>query len=206
MASSIDVSCPQCQKKIKASAELQGKKVRCKGCGHIFAIPGSVAAAPKDAKPAAVKVAPAPAAEDDGPKAYAVSAVADDSLPRCPHCANEMASADAVVCIHCGYNTKSRQRMGTQRTYETTSSDRMSWLMPGFLSLGGIFALIVFDLILCLALPRMVDEQSDWSLLTARPVRLWSVIISIIVILGLDKFAFQRLIVNPNPPEKLKSS
>jgi hypothetical protein len=130
--------------------------------------------------------------------------VADDALPRCPHCAMEMSSADAVLCIHCGYNTQTRQRVGTKKTYETTASDRMSWLMPGFLCLGGIFVLIVLDLILCLAVPRIVDEQSDWSVLAARPVRLWSVIFSILIMVGLGKFAFQRLVVNPNPPEKMK--
>lgn len=203
MTATIDVSCPECKKQVKATAELQGKKVRCKGCGHVFTI--SAPAAGKDAKPAPAKAAAKPAAseEDDG-KAYSVATVADDAKPRCPHCALELESEEVVICIHCGYNLRTRQRLATKKTYETTVADRSAWLMPGFISIGAIFGLIIFDLFFCLALPRLIEKNDDWSWLSAGGIRLWVVIISIAIMLGLAKFAYHRLIVEPTPPEKMK--
>jgi hypothetical protein len=200
MTATIDVSCPECKKQVKATVELQGKKVRCKGCGHIFTIPGP----PTGGKAAPAKVAAKPAPAEDDAKAYSVSAVADDAKPRCPHCAMELENEEVVICIHCGYNMRTRQRLGTKKTYETTVSDRSTWLMPGFISIGAIFVLIIFDLFFCLALPRMVEKNDDWSWLSAGGVRLWVVIFSIAAMLGLGKFAYQRLIVEPNPPEKTR--
>src|SRR5262249_14415843 len=94
MASTIDVSCPECQKQIKASPELKGKKVRCKGCGHVFVIGTPAANKPSpEAKAGPVKVGSKPGADEDDAKAYGLSAIADDGIPRCPHCAQEMANA-----------------------------------------------------------------------------------------------------------------
>ena len=204
MTATIDVSCPECKKQVKATTELQGKKVRCKGCGHIFTIPAASAGG-KDAKPAPAKVAAKPAtAEEDDAQAYSVAAVADDAKPRCPHCAMELESEETVICIHCGYNMRTRQRLATKKTYETTVSDRSAWLMPGFISIGAIFGLIIFDLFFCLALPRILEKNDDWNWITAGGVRLWVVIFSIAGMLFLGKFAYQRLIVEPNPPEKTR--
>src|SRR5205085_6093737 len=38
MAATIVVACPNCQKQLKGPAEIQGKKVRCKSCGHTFSV------------------------------------------------------------------------------------------------------------------------------------------------------------------------
>jgi DNA-directed RNA polymerase subunit M/transcription elongation factor TFIIS len=202
MANTIEISCPECHKQIKAAPELQGKKVRCKGCGHVFPIPAPDKPG-KEAKPAVVMVAKK-GDDDDDVTAYAVAKEESTALPRCPHCALEMESEDAVVCIHCGYNTLNRQRMMTRKTYETTAGDRLGWLMPGFLSLFAIFVLIGFDLFFCLKLPKMVEKDEDWSWLGSGPVRLWMVIFSVFAMLALAKFAFSRLIVNRTPPEKIK--
>ena len=64
MATTIVISCPECDKQIKAPAELEGKKIRCKGCGHTFVVRASAAAGDGDgpaAKPAKKKPAPPPA-------------------------------------------------------------------------------------------------------------------------------------------------
>jgi hypothetical protein len=38
MADTIVVTCPNCKKQLKGPADLQGKKIRCKSCGHTFAV------------------------------------------------------------------------------------------------------------------------------------------------------------------------
>jgi DNA-directed RNA polymerase subunit RPC12/RpoP len=43
MATTIAVSCPECHKQIKAPPEVQGKKIRCKACGHVFLVKASQA-------------------------------------------------------------------------------------------------------------------------------------------------------------------
>src|SRR5262249_5449663 len=87
MASPSVVSCPQCQKQIKAPPELEGKKVRCKGCGNTFAI---------QARPAPSPARKADEEEEDS-NPYGIRAE-EEEIPRCPICAKEMESKDAVVC------------------------------------------------------------------------------------------------------------
>lgn len=41
MATTIDIACPECKKLMKVPAEVQGKKIRCKSCGHVFPVPAS---------------------------------------------------------------------------------------------------------------------------------------------------------------------
>ena len=36
MATTVTVTCPECKKQLKAPPEIVGKKIRCKGCEHIF--------------------------------------------------------------------------------------------------------------------------------------------------------------------------
>src|SRR5579864_2485051 len=96
------ITCPECRKKFKGKGDLQGKKIRCPFCKAPFTVPEMGEAAPSKpaAKPAkAAKAAPKPPAfpgeEDDNPNPYGVTEL--DLAPRCPNCANEMESEEAVV-------------------------------------------------------------------------------------------------------------
>src|SRR3954447_19486659 len=102
MASSITVTCPECEKQLKASSEVLGKKIRCKACGATFVGRASKdAAAPvkkpvakkdaaeKDAKPAAPK-APAPSANDDEDDMKAYGVTHEYIGRRCPNCTEPM--------------------------------------------------------------------------------------------------------------------
>lgn len=53
--STRSVTCPNCQKTIDVPAAAAGKKIRCKGCQQVFAVPGDEP--PKVARPAAAKPA-----------------------------------------------------------------------------------------------------------------------------------------------------
>ena len=62
MANPIDTECPNCQTVLRVPAELAGKKVKCKKCNTIFAVPSGdkpKSAKPVAAKPVAAKPAPA---------------------------------------------------------------------------------------------------------------------------------------------------
>jgi hypothetical protein len=209
MAETIVVACPECKKQLRVPVEIRGKKVRCKGCSHIFPIPAAddgVKPAPAAKAAPATKPAPAkpkPADDDEFGTAnpYAVSHEENAEIPRCPHCAAEMESAEAIICLGCGYNTVTRQRVGTKKTEEITPGDRMTWLMPGLAAVGGILFLFLFDLFFCFVVPRLVKD-SDYDWLDYGAFRLWAVIISLFAMFFLGKFAVKRLVLHPTPPER----
>ena len=133
MAEAITIICPECDKKITVPAAAVGKKVRCKDCDHVFAVKAP-AAKPTAGKPAgvkktppkkprtAVKAKPKPTdedEEDDNP----IGVTALDTSPRCPNCANEMESEDAVICLTCGYNTRTRLQAKTVAVHDITAHD-----------------------------------------------------------------------------------
>ena len=69
MAATIVVSCPSCKKQLKGPAELQGKKVRCKSCGHTFAV-GATSSGTAPTNPPAASATKRPAtAAAQSPKA-----------------------------------------------------------------------------------------------------------------------------------------
>jgi hypothetical protein len=199
----IDVACPQCEKKIKATDEHRGKKVRCKGCGHIFTLPAAEAEKAAPAKQGPVKIM-AKRDDEEGGGSYSLSKEEDAGVARCPHCAAELESTTVRICINCGYDMATRQRLGTKRTMDVTAADRSAWLLPGFIAIAAIFGLIFLDLFVVFALGKIFDENSDYSWLNSGPVKLWTVILSVIGMLALGKFAFGRLVLNPNPPEQTR--
>src|SRR5690242_16474452 len=119
MASTITITCPECDKQLRASSEVLGKKIRCKACGATFAArdaggksapAGKAGKDAKGGKPA--KPGKAAKDEDDDPfKADAVPYVMREEYlgRRCPECANAMEEEDRV-CLHCGYNTITREK------------------------------------------------------------------------------------------------
>jgi ribosomal protein L37E len=177
---------------MQAPETVQGKRVRCKGCGHAFEVPAAKGAA---AQPASAKKV----SEEES---YGIIKE-DESIPRCPHCAKEMSSAEAVICIHCGFNTVTRQRAGTRKVIETTGGEHLAWLMPGILCVVTIVTLIVLDLLFCFKVPAWV-KNSDYDWLDAKPLRVWGVIASLFLMFFCGQFAFRRLILNPRPPEREK--
>src|SRR2546426_764861 len=98
MAVAVVITCPECEKKFKPKADVQGKKIKCPFCTHAFVAPAAKAVKPDKGKPRAdAKAAPvAPAApepardtsadRDEDP--YGVKQI--DMSPRCPNCTHEM--------------------------------------------------------------------------------------------------------------------
>jgi len=236
MPATMVVHCPNCKNQLKGPPEIQGKKVRCKKCGNKFRIPaagekgqpGESAPARKagpgdsdhgagqnpyafvDADKPAVKETPK--TEPTG-RSFAKATPYDITElnldPRCPHCAKEMESREAIICLNCGYNLQTRTFAKTKVVYEITAKDRTNWLMPGFLCIVGILLIGGFDAWFCLGLDKFWAAWEDPAGANlpasfSRGLRAWVVFVTLFGVWFMGKFAYRRLILNPRPPEQEK--
>jgi DNA-directed RNA polymerase subunit M/transcription elongation factor TFIIS len=213
MADSVAVSCPECGKKMNVRPDIIGKKIRCKGCDEVFlarnpggkaAIKKSSKAPPKAKKPVGDDAIPFKDDEEEevGSNPYGITDLED--YPRCPECANEMATRESIICLHCGYNTVTRLRAETKVVHDTTGSDWMIWLGPGILCVLAIIGLTTLNIIYLIFIDDWT-EGSDWLWIFAHyMVKIWGSLINIFIMYHLARFAVKRLVLNPIPPEVLK--
>lgn len=210
-SSSPVITCPECNKQFKGKGDLKGKKIRCPFCREPFTVPAAEEGAPPP-KPAAKKppakaVAKAPASkpaageDDDDPNPYGVTEL--DIAPRCPNCANEMASEEAVICLFCGYNTMTRTWGKTEKVIEMTGGEHFMWLLPGLACALTIVLLILFLIAYCVVIPYY--SRDEWyEFADHESIRMWLTSITLSIIWGLGFFTFKRLVLNPLPPDKHK--
>jgi hypothetical protein len=243
MASNIKVVCPHCEKQVSVKAELEGKKIRCKACGTVFTVTAAAArkesqAKEKDAKPGEIKKSPdasAPASqrtaetdEDGGP----IGLTSVSLAPRCPLCANDLESADAIICLSCGFNLRTRETHKMKKIHATTQEDHFMWLLPGILCIVGVFAMLVVWLFFHFFLPKIIfgekwnavldlpeidgsrrkaagndrlGNDSFWSWLFHPGCEIWIIIAFVAASAYCIKFAVLRLILHPTPPEREKN-
>ncbi len=214
MASAV-ITCPECAKKFKGQENLAGKRIRCPFCKKPFLVPvadDDEAESPVPKKEpvaaAAASKPPAQAASDDedefeeGKDPYGVAAL--DLAPRCPHCTKKMVSAEAVVCVYCGYNTLTRTHGATVKLIATTAGEHFMHLLPGLLNFGFILFLIALFGFYSLVFPSMVGG-GDLSFLDAESMRLLPLMFIFLPGLWpLGYFAYKRLVLEPKPKEKIK--
>ncbi|HWG41626.1 MAG TPA: hypothetical protein VN688_02490 [Gemmataceae bacterium] len=218
MATTILIVCPECGKQIKAPDNVLGKRVRCKFCQAAFVASQGAAKPPtgKSAKPPANKPAKPPANkpaagkpskpakpavdEEDDENPYGVTDT--DLAYRCPDCANEMESEDAIVCLICGYNTQTRERIHTRKIHGNTTGEQILWLLPGIVCVLAIISVIIFDIWYLMKIDDMVDEKEFfWGILAHKGIKFWVVLISLFILFFTGKFALKRLIIHYAPPE-----
>lgn len=210
MAATIAVTCPECHKQINAPAELAGKKIRCKGCEHVFTVKAPPAARPDPKAKAKAKTKPQapararPAGEDQEDNPYGVNET--ELPPRCPHCAADLDTRDAVLCLNCGYNLQTREFMRTKKVVERTAGDWILWLLPAILSVVVALAIIGFDIFYIFFVEPPTD--ADWEASAFKwivkwgGIKIWVVIFTLIGLFQALRFAIRRLVFNPVPPEK----
>ena len=109
---------------------------------------------------------------------------------RCPHCAAEMPSEKAIICINCGYNLQTRSHIGTKRTYDTTSQDVFQWRLPGFVAAFVAAVAIIWMIFLVVAPP----VQGLWF-------QIYGGLVTGFVIFTCARFAYSRLVLDTTPPE-----
>jgi hypothetical protein len=213
MAGSILVSCPHCQKQIRAPEEAQGKQVRCKACGEVFPLrpaPG------RKSSPAAPRATPSPGRarfeeEDDDGNPYDVTTL--DLTPRCPACAAEMESDEAIICLSCGYNTMTRQKAQTLKVIRTTFLEWVIWLGPGLICALALIPLGGFLVYLWGArlgwnvpIPTLpLELEGDPPKDSRLYIRIWGGVFTAGIMFGAARFAVKRLIFHFHPPLKLKN-
>lgn len=109
---------------------------------------------------------------------------------RCPHCAAEMPSEKAIICINCGYNLQTRSHIATKRTYATTAGDVFAWRLPGFVTAVVAIAGILWLIFLFVAPP----VEGLWF-------QIYGGLLSGFITFYCARFAYNRLILDNTPPE-----
>jgi hypothetical protein len=239
MATTFVIACPDCGKQVKVSDEHVGKRVKCKACGTVYPVraPGETPAAARDpdkAKPAqakgpapkkATQAGPPPAEEEEhtgykysseededaGPKQYDL-AQTDDHLPRCPFCAKEMESHDALVCLNCGYHTRTRTRPDVKQVYAPTGGEWFLWFLPAILCVLVMIGLLVWYIIFWMNIEGWMEDS--WFEDEKGPpttyivglgpgfTRLYLALITLALYVPLVRFSYKRFFKNNRPPER----
>jgi DNA-directed RNA polymerase subunit M/transcription elongation factor TFIIS len=229
MATSFVIACPECGKQVKVSDEHVGKKIKCKGCEHVYPIAMPSAGSKPDAKkgPPPVKPAskgkdakgsppPAPPAKkpgkDDDEDANPYTLTVDkDVLPRCPFCAKEMPSMEAIICLNCGYNTRTRLRPEVKAVHQTTFMEKFLWLSPGIGCVLAIIGFIVWDLIFFMNIEgwlagSIFEEGENTGIYTAgfHPgfFKLYMTLLLCGLAVPIIRIGYKRLVLNNKPPER----
>ena len=129
-----------------------------------------------------------------------------DTAPRCPNCANEMESEEAVICLTCGYNTRTRTQATTVAVEDTTGMTWFWWLLPGIICAIFFLILITFDILYTIYIGKMVDVEADWyAFIAAGWFQIWCIWAPTTFLnVGFGTFAVRRLILHPKPPERVK--
>lgn len=138
--------------------------------------------------------------EDDEANPYGISATYLGA--RCPECANAMESEDAVVCLFCGFNTRTRERSKTRKIRDVTGGDVFLWLLPGIACVLGIILIIVYNIVYWIYISDWVNKEQDWySFLDSQGWKMWQLIPSLFGIYKAGRFAIVRLFIDNQPPE-----
>jgi ribosomal protein S27E len=148
--------------------------------------------------------------DEEGPKQYTL-AKTDDHLPRCPYCAKEMESAEARICLNCGYNTRTRVRPEVKQVYAHSFGEMFLWLLPGILTILLMIGELVFFIFFCMKIEGWLEDT--WIEDAKGPpaeyigglgppfMRVYLGLLIVGSYVPLVRFAWKRLVRNNKPPE-----
>jgi uncharacterized paraquat-inducible protein A len=205
MADTIAITCPQCRKTINVPAALRGKKIRCKACGATLTVGAKPAPAGQVKQPAP----PLKVADDDASaneewgiiKSYEVGTTKEKA--RCPYCATELENETDIVCLNCGYNLQTRERVPQRILEPVTAGDYFMWWLPAFLNILGALFCVAIIIMTWVGRPSFSFIYMGWT-----QKYLWSrtyvTILMGFIIFACLRWAFKRLILDPHPPEREK--
>lgn len=214
------ITCPACTKKFRGKEGITGKRIKCPLCATPFVVSEAVAAQAKvdadaesgDGPGFQLKAEEATAKplkkervtwdkEDENSNPYALGQFED--FPRCPNCANRLDHAKAVICLHCGYNTQTREWGKTVKTMGVTGAQHVAHLLPGIFFLIMLMLFIYGILFFALSLPPLVVNTWAWFF-DHESMRMWIIGLLLLFMWAFGMLAFRRLVINPKPKEKEK--
>jgi hypothetical protein len=210
------ITCPACTKKFKGKEGIEGKRIKCPLCSTPFVVPADGGAQVKagpgkegsfqlkqqaEAAPAQGHQRVVWTKEDEDGTPYQMGEF--DESPRCPNCAKLLEHAKAVICLHCGYNTQTREWGQTVRAMSVTGGQHFVHLLPGFFFLFMLLLLIVGILFFSINLPPII--AGTWaSFLDHESMRMWIILVAMAAMWAFGTLAFRRLVLYPKPKEKQK--
>jgi hypothetical protein len=207
MAEQPAITCPHCEKTFRPKADIGGRRIKCPFCTEPFVVPGGPSTAIQEKSRASGEAGAAPqlagaavggdGEENDNP--YGVTHL--DLAPRCPNCANEMESRDAVVCLICGYNTLTREWGKTEKLIGTSWGRHFLYLLPGFLAVFCLLGWLIDQMFYSVYLPYIVAGSGWLSWMDYEGLRMWGTMLSLGVIFWLGRYAYRRFVVKPLPDE-----
>lgn len=220
MASTITITCPECDKLLKVPSAAEGKKVRCSACDATFvarsevdeievveedrpARPKAKAKAPAKAPGKAPAKAPAKKANPDDPFAADTAAfgMIEEYLGRrCPDCANAIGEEDRI-CLSCGYDTVSREKSRVRKVQHVTGFSIFLWILPAVLCailslaiLGGLVWMII-------KVDMEMFGEAWYAFIGHAGMKVYACTMGLFIVYKAGRFAIGRLIYNRRPPE-----
>jgi hypothetical protein len=123
--------------------------------------------------------------------------------PRCPYCAKELEDDEQVICLNCGYNRRTRERINTEKTMEPTGGEWFIHLLPGIVCALVALAMLVGIPIDFVLRSRLEAEHTEDTInIYGLGVTIWRSVIALFIAFFTGKFAVKRLILHTRPPER----
>ena len=201
------IVCPECEKKFRSKADVRGKKIKCPFCSELFLVPvgeSSTAIHEKEGGRPEPSTPAGAAESEDGEEAenadpYGLTTL--DLAPRCPHCAEEMESAEAVVCLKCGYNTLTREWGKIEKRLGVTAGRHFFHLLPAIICFGILVICVIQAMIRDVLVPYWVAEFQWLNWYDYEGLRVWETLFDLAIIFALGRYIYRRFVVTPLPEE-----
>jgi hypothetical protein len=210
MARTVTITCPECDKTLRAPGEILGKKIRCKGCGATFSARAAAGGEDEDDPPPRKK-APAAKAVPSKPKNSKPNDEDDDEGtpyivteeylgPRCPSCANAMEEGQRI-CLICGYDTETRLQSRTRKVRHVSGGDLFLWLLPGILCAILTLGLLTGQLLYIIFVVRESFGDAWYDFIGSLGMKVWTTVMVLFICYYAGKYAIIRLCIDNTPPE-----
>ena len=201
MSNSVIISCTKCSKEYKVEEKILGASVKCKACGDLFVAAISKPVPSAQASPPNSKN---DEDEDEGRVGKAYGIVLESDTAKCPNCAKELVNSKAIICVFCGFNSRTRTWNRTKKLVDRTPADYIWWHLPAIVSSVVVFASIILLAIYFWKVPGWADANPNDTLpwlLNTLFVRIYMTIMVLYIAWSLGFYAIKRFIYYPHPPE-----
>lgn len=201
MVTPVSISCTKCAKEYKVEQKIIGASVKCKGCGEMFVAVAKSSSPPSAAPPSHTN----DDEEEEGKVGKAYIIVQESETAKCPNCAKELVGAKAVICVYCGFNSRTRTWNRTKKLVDKTPSDYIWWHLPAIISSIVVIISIIMLVLYFWKVPGWADANPNDTLpwlLNTLFVRIYMTIMVVYIAWSLGFYAFKRFVYFPHPPEE----